>query len=130
MLDLIFDWKSNNSSDWVRWKRMKFALTTARSFGVRSKSAPTLPSTIPGFTKLDLPSSLLADRALIQHLDVRDAFDLVKIPRFYGLQHCLQRGSAHTPLRRRGYPTLLHIDQEHHTFEGAKGADHHQQANG
>src|SRR5437588_5060440 len=63
MLDLIFDWKSNNSSDWVRWKRMKFAFSTARSLGVRSKSAPTLPSTIPGFTKLDLPSSLLERRS-------------------------------------------------------------------
>ena len=75
----------------------------------------------------DLPPSWLADLALIQQLDVRDAFNLVKISRFYGLQQCLPRGSAHTPLRRRGYPTLLHIDQEHHTFEGAKGADHRQQ---
>jgi hypothetical protein len=30
-------------------------------------------------------------------------------------------------VRRHGHPILLHIDQQGHTFEGAKGAHHHQQ---
>ncbi len=44
-------------------KRIMFKLTTARSFGVMSKSAAAFTSINPGFTKFACPSILL-DRRL------------------------------------------------------------------
>ena len=50
----------------MRSKRRKFTLAKPFNLGVMSKSAPALARKIPGLTKLDWPSSLLARRAGIK----------------------------------------------------------------